>query len=390
MKVRGFRVELAEVEAAIASCPGVREAAVIAQEDGAGGQRLIACVVALDDQSLRVDALRRLLRDTLPRPMIPSRIEIVAALPRTPSGKVHRQTLLESLPEVFTPADEIVRPRNQVEEQLVAIWEELLQFRPIGVTDDFFDLGGHSLLAARLAARIEEQFGRSLALSDLLKGSTIELLAARLEEPVVSRGGSPLVDLGATGPGLPLILVHPIGGGILCYNALARCFDGTRNVLGLEADGLEGEAAPETDLVRMASRYVDALRLERPRGPYLLGGWSMGGIVAFEMARQLAAVGAEVPLVFLIDSPVPGRARSPRSFDDHESLVDFAADLARTAGREHVASLEQLRGLDVEAIRNGNLARAIERQRNRPRDRRGTSAKASQRLPSEPTGARRI
>ena len=103
----------------------------------------------LDHQSLRVDALRRLLRDTLPRPMIPSRIEIVAALPRTPSGKVHRQTLLESLPEVFTTADEIVRPRNQVEEQLVAIWEELLQFRPIGVTDDFFDLGGHSLLAAR-------------------------------------------------------------------------------------------------------------------------------------------------------------------------------------------------------------------------------------------------
>ena len=84
------------------------------------------------------------------------------------------------MPEVFTTADEIVRPRNQVEEQLVAIWEELLQFRPIGVTDDFFDLGGHSLLAVRLAARIEEQFGRSLALSDLLKGSTIELLAARL------------------------------------------------------------------------------------------------------------------------------------------------------------------------------------------------------------------
>ena len=147
VKVRGCRVEIAEVEAAIASCPGVREAAAIAVEDGAGGQQLIACVVALDDQRLRVDALRRLLRDTLPRPMIPSRIEIVAALPRTPSGKVHRQTLLESLPEVFTPADEIVRPRNQVEEQLVAIWEELLPFRPIGVTDDFFDLGGHSLLA---------------------------------------------------------------------------------------------------------------------------------------------------------------------------------------------------------------------------------------------------
>ena len=133
-----------------------------------------------------------------------------------------------------------------------------------------------------------------------------------------------------------------------------------RNVLGLEADGIEGEAAHETDLVRMASRYIEALRLERPRGPYLLGGWSMGGIVAFEMARQLAAAGDEVPLVFLIDSPVPSRGRFPRSFDDHEILVDFAADLARTAGRENLASLEQLRGLDFEAMRNGSLARAIE------------------------------
>ena len=277
MKVRGCRVEIAEVEAAIASCPGVREAAVIAQEDGAGGQRLIACVVSHDHQSLRVDALRRLLRDTLPRPMIPSRIEIVAALPRTPSGKVHRQSLLESLPEVFTTADEIVRPRNQVEEQLVAIWEELLQFRPIGVTDDFFDLGGHSLLAARLAARIEAQFGRSLALSDLLKGSTIELLAARLDEPVVSRGASPLVDLGATGPGLPLYSGASDRRWHSLLQRLGPLLGWARDVLGLEADGLEVEAGHETDLVRMASRYVEALRLKRPRGPYLLGGLVDGG-----------------------------------------------------------------------------------------------------------------
>ena len=360
VKVRGCRVEIAEVEAAIASCPGVREAAVIAQEDEAGGQRLIACVVAGEHQSIRIDMLRRFLRDTLPRPMIPSRFEIVAALPRTPSGKVHRQALLESLNENFTAAEGIVRPRNEVEEQLVAIWEELLQFRPIGVTDDFFDLGGHSLLAARLAAQIEERLGRSLALSDLLKGSTIELLATRLLEPVVSRGGSPLVDLGAAGPGQPLILVHPIGGGILCYNALARCLDGARNVLGLESDGLESEAERETDLVRMASRYVEALRHLRPRGPYLLGGWSMGGIVALEMARQLTDAGHEVPLVFLIDSSVPTPARSPHSLDDQEILTAFAADLARTAGRQEWASLEQLHGLDFEAMRNGNLARAIE------------------------------
>ena len=311
VKVRGCRVEIAEVEAAIASCPGVREAAVIAQEDGAGGQRLIACVVALDHQSLRVDALRRLLRDTLPRPMIPSRIEIVAALPRTSSGKVHRQTLLESLPEVFTPVDEIVRPRNHVEEQLVAIWEELLPVRPIGVTDDFFDLGGHSLLAVRLAARIEEQFGRLLALSDLLKGSTIELLAARLDEPVVSRDTSPLIDLGAEGPGLPLILVHPIGGGVLCYNALARCLDGGRSVLGLESDGLR---------VRLNARRTSCAWRHDTSRPFALSvradliSWADGRWGASWRSRWPGSSllpEHEVPLVFLIDSPVPVRATLP-------------------------------------------------------------------------------
>ena len=245
VKVRGFRVELAEVEAEIASCPGVREAAVIAQDDGTGGQRLIACTVAELGQNLRIDTIRRLLRDRLPRPMIPSRFEVVAALPRTPSGKVDRRTLLKSLPDDVTVAEGLVHPRDQVEKQLAEIWEELLQIRPIGVTDDFFDSGGHSLLAVRLAARIEERFGRSLALSDLLKGSTIEVLAARLREPVDARRASSLVDLGASGPGRPLVLVHPIGGGVLCYNTLARCFDGARDVLGLQAAGFrdgDGEA----------------------------------------------------------------------------------------------------------------------------------------------------
>ncbi len=200
----------------------------------------------------------------------------------------------------------LIRPRDEVEEQLAAIWEDLLQIRPIGVTDDFFDLGGHSLLAVRLAARIEERFGRSLALSDLLLGSTIEELAARIREPVGSRARLAARSISAcSGPGRPLYLVHPIGGGVLCYNDLARCLDGSVPVLGLQAAGLDGEAEPETDLVRMASRYVDALRALHPAGPYILGGWSMGGIVAFEMAVQLAAAGHDVPLVILIDCSVP-------------------------------------------------------------------------------------
>ncbi len=295
VKVRGFRVELAEVEAAIRSYSGVREAAVVAQEDGADGQRLIACIVADGMHTLHVDGIRQYLRERLPGPMIPSRIRIVESLPRTHSGKVDRQSLAVSLPQEVATTEVHVRPRDQLEAQLAAIWEELLQIRPIGVTDDFFDLGGHSLLAVRLAARIEHQLGTSLALSELLLGSTIEELAARLREPVRPHEASSLIHLGTSGPGLPLFLVHPIGGGVFCYNALTRRLDGTRAVLGLQARGLDGDAEPEADLARMASRYVDAILAEYPHGPYLLGGWSMGGIVALEMAMQLSAAGREVP-----------------------------------------------------------------------------------------------
>jgi amino acid adenylation domain-containing protein len=359
VKVRGFRVELSEVEAAIDSCPGICQSAVIAQDDGAGGKRLIACLVGESGQTVRVDAVRQLLRDRLPGPMVPSRFQIVAAMPRTPSGKVDRRVLLESLPELIAPAEGFLAPRNNVEEQLTAIWEDLLQVRPIGVTDDFFDRGGQSLLAVRLAARIEERFGRSIALSDLLKGSTIEALAARLGEPVGSHSRSSLVDLGASGPGRPLVLVHPIGGGILCYSTLARCLDGTRAVLGLQAAGLENESDHETDLVGIAARYVEALRAERLLGTYVLGGWSMGGVVAFEMARQLAAAGHEVPLVFLIDCSLPERHGASKSIDDRESWIAFAADLALTAGRHAGGLLERLRGLGRESARDGSFDRAI-------------------------------
>jgi thioesterase domain-containing protein len=279
----------------------------------------------------------------------------VEQIPRTHSGKVDRRTLAESLPDASPTAEGRVMPRDEVERQLAAIWEDLLRVRPIGVTEDFFDLGGHSLLAVRLAARVEERFGRSLALSDLLLGATIEDLAARLRGPAGSARRSPLVDLGATGLGLPLVLVHPIGGGVLCYKALARRLDGARPVLGLQAAGFECEEEPETDLVRMASRYVEALRERLPHGPYFMGGWSMGGIIALEMAGQLAAAGQDVPRVFLIDCSVPAPRRHPRPLDESESLKAFAADLLRGSDRQSLATIEGLPSLDPRPIHSGAI-----------------------------------
>ena len=282
VKVRGFRVELAEVENALCSCPGVIEAAVVAREDGVDGQRLIACIVGDGAQTPGVDTIRRYLRERVPGPMIPSRIWSVKALPRTPSGKVDRQGLVEAQPHEESTAQGHVSPRDELEAQLAVLWEDLLQIRPIGVTDDFFDLGGHSLLAVRLAARIEQKWGRSLALSDLLMGSTIQELASRLREKVKSSAASSLIPLGTSGPGHPLFLVHPIGGGVLCYNVLARRLDGAHAVLGLQAAGLDGEVEPEADLARMASRYVERFWRSTPRAPT---SWAGGRWAASWLSR---------------------------------------------------------------------------------------------------------
>ena len=298
--------------------------------------------------------------------MIPSRFHVVDSLPRTHSGKVDRRKLAESVPDEIARDEALLRPRDEVEEQLATIWEDLLQIRPIGVRDDFFELGGHSLLAVRLAARIEERFGRSLALSDLLLGSTIEELADGFAQRPASRGATSLVNLGASGPGWPLYLVHPIGGGVICYNALARGFDGRRGVLGLQAAGYEDDEEPETDLVRMASGYVDAIRADRPGGPYILGGWSMGGIVAFEMANQLVAAGHDVPLVILIDCSVPVPRYAPHAIGDLEG----AGGLRRRPGTDR--GRRQRGGADHR------------------RDRREAAAAASRRLSGESVGARRL
>ena len=226
VKVRGFRVELAEVEAAIRSYSGVREAAVVAQEEGADGQRLIACIVADGMHTLHVDGIRQYLRERLPGPMIPSRIRIVESLPRTHSGKVDLQSLAVSLPQEVATTKVHVSPRDELEVQLAAIWEELLQIRPIGVTDDFFDLGGHSLPRGPHGSPDRKAVGNIAGVVRTAPGIDNRGACGSAPRTSPSARASSLIHLGISGPGLPLFLVHPIGGGVFCYNPLTRRLDG--------------------------------------------------------------------------------------------------------------------------------------------------------------------
>ncbi len=342
VKVRGFRVEPGEVESILVGLPGLRAAAVTVSPTEP--DRLVAYLVPEPETEIDPERILDVLRKRLPRHLVPSDIVRLDSLPMTPSGKLDRKALQAPGPSVREAGPGLIAPRDDLEAQLVAIWEEVLGRRGVGVTDDFFDLGGHSLLAVQLASRIESRLGRTLPLSTFLLGATIEGIARVFRTlPAADRPGPALRVLADPGRGTPIFCVHPVGGGVACYRSLAELLGESRPVYGVEAAGFEGAEPPGTRLEGMAARYVDAIAARHPGGPYHLAGWSMGGAIAYEMARQLAASGAEVGEVALLDSRVP----TPGSFPDDEDalLAAFAADLARGAGVDLPRPPRRLRGL---------------------------------------------
>ncbi|HYH82411.1 MAG TPA: amino acid adenylation domain-containing protein [Longimicrobium sp.] len=333
VKLRGFRIEPGEVQAALAALPGVREAVVVVREDLPGDPRLVG--YAAGAPRPEPGALRDALRRTLPAYMVPAGVVALDALPLTPNGKVDRAAL--PAPEWRAAREAYVAPRTPTEAVLAGIWADVLRVERVGVHDDFFALGGHSLLATRIAARARDALGVEVPLRALFETPTVAGVAARTDalrgdDDVVVVGIAPddgsrvstLATLRADGEGTPLFLVHPAGGDVLCYVELVRHLAPGHPVHALQARGLApGEAVHDT-LEAIAADHLATLRAARPAGPYRLGGWSMGGVVAYEMARQLEAAGEAVEALLLIDAPVPWGDPEP---DDRVLLRSFALQL---------------------------------------------------------------
>ena len=315
VKIRGFRIEPGEIEATLRGVPGVRQTVVAMREDRSGDRRLVAYVVvdrsALDPSSLRAELARR-----LPAYMVPSAINVLTALPLTPNGKIDRAALTACSDTPMTTSVREARPYDVTERHLIGIWESLFERTGVGLDEDFFAMGGHSLLAVRLVDAIARTFGVRLPLDTLwFQGSTVRALAELLRARDNPQPWPLLVPIKTGGDKPPLFCVHTIGGNLFHYFDLARSLAPDQPVLGLQARGVDGLAAPHSSIAAIAADCIGAMREAQPCGLYRIAGFSSGGLVAFEIAQQLQATGEAVALLVLIDTYTPGLHR--RRHDDN-------------------------------------------------------------------------
>jgi thioesterase domain-containing protein/acyl carrier protein len=275
-----------------------------------------------------------------------------------PNGKLDRRAL--PAPESSDLGETPVAPRDALELLLVQIWEDVLGVQPIGVTHNFFELGGHSLLTVQLMARIQQEFGQQLPLATLFQNATIEHLATVLRQETVTLSSLLVPIQAGSSNERPLFFVHPVGGNVLCYADIGRHLGPDLPFYGFQAQGLDGKEEPYTQVEAMAGHYVELLQTVQPEGPYLLGGWSMGGVVAFEMAQQLQAQEQQVALLAMIDSHVPTGARE-LEMNEATLLAELALNMGLSldqvvSARDHFEQIEpdeRLRYVLEEAKRAG-------------------------------------
>lgn len=334
VKIRGHRVELGEIESAISQYRPVRENVVVATETGHGDNRLIAYVVPHKPASVNGD-LRDFLKQKLPEYMVPSSFVILDSLPLTASGKLNRR----ALPAPVEANDRVVfaAPETQLEKSLAAIWADVLEVKAIDINDNFFDLGGHSLLAVRLFAQIEKKLGKRLPLATLFQAPTVAQLAAVILKDWTPEWSS-LVPIQPAGSKPTFFCVHALGGNVLEYRELARQLGDDQPFYGLQSAGLDGKRSAHTRVEDMAAHYLKEMRELQPTGPYFIGGRSLGGMIAFEIAQQLRAQGAEIGLLALLDTYPSGYAKLLRE----QTTLRGRLRLAASRTRAHLANLAAL------------------------------------------------
>lgn len=309
IKVRGYRIEPDEVRAALRRHPAVREGFVTATADGEDGLRIRAYLLLRNPLSppSRTE-LKSMLKATLPEAAIPSEFIVVPVLPLTANGKVDTRALARMAGAGLSDESRESEPRNEAEAQMLVVWREVLKRPSAGIHDDFFDLGGHSLLALRLVTTLHRRLDLPLALADLFAFPTVAGLAGRMNEE--TRGIAGPDSFRGTGSGVPWFHIPGVFGFEFLSPTLAALIGHHRRYHdGLQYPGVDGRRPPATSVKAIAGDLARQIVAVCPSGPVWLSGYSMGGTVAIEVARQLTAAGREVERIVLFDTRMLRGAR---------------------------------------------------------------------------------
>ena len=327
VKLRGYRIELGEIETTLLDHPSISQVVVLLREDQPGDKRLVAYLVSRSPQAPTTSELRLFLSQKLPDYMIPSAFVSLASLPRTPGGKLDRRALPAPDQSSLASGTQFIPPQTALEQVIAGIWAEVLGVERIGLNDNFFDLGGHSLLAIRLFDQIERRLGVSLLVAALFKAPTIMELARLVSQGSDSLSAACLVPIQLAGDKPPFFCVHGFDGLVTGYYDLSRQLGDGQPFIGLQAVGVSPDQPFDATIEDMAAHYIQAIRQHQPNGPYRLGGYCLGGVVAYEMARQLSAQGESIALLAIMEGYAPApRAQQAKSWQPSQ-IIHFLRNL---------------------------------------------------------------
>ncbi|MFK0253882.1 amino acid adenylation domain-containing protein [Streptomyces sp. NPDC090445] len=326
VKIRGYRIEPGEVEVVLSRHPGVAQAAVVVHEHVPGNPQLVAYVVAEPGGRVQSDEVRGFVAGSLPSYMVPASVVVLDAMPLTVNGKLDRK----GLPAPVAVVAGQRAPRTPHEHILCGLFAEVLGRPRVGPDDNFFHLGGHSLLATRLTGRIHNALGTPIPLRTLFEAPTPATLATRLTGGGEDDSLDMLLPLRTAGSRPPLFCVAPASGLSWAYAGLLEHLDSDQPVFGLQAPGLRAAGELPNSVDELAEQYLKAIRSVQGSGPYRLLGWSLGGVLAHELAVRLQEQGETVPLLALLDSYL---TPPPQQAHDEETLLrHFAEELGRQDG----------------------------------------------------------
>ena len=307
VKIRGFRIEPGEIETALASHPAVSVAAVIARSV-AGGKELVGYVVWRRESAVSAEHLRTWLAGRLPDHLVPARIIVLPAMPLTANGKVDRAALaVREEPAVAAGDTAQDLPRTPLEGKLAGLWAKVLGREKIALRENFFELGGNSLSALQLAVGVEKLLAHPLPIAVLFQAPTVELLARWITDKNWAPDWSSIIPLKAQGTKPPIFFVHAMYGDVFCYLPMAKLLPEDQPGYGIQAAGIDGRREPHKSFEEMAAHYARELCSFLPTGAFCLVGFSMGGVLAYEIACQLRRLDRQVALVGIIDNEPMGQ-----------------------------------------------------------------------------------